>query len=373
MKVMTIVGTRPEVIKMSRVIDELDRSTDHTLVHTGQNSDYELNQVFFDDLGIRAPDHHLDVAGSNPAETIANVITRADRVLELVEPDALVLYGDTNSCLAVIAAKRRRVPVFHLEAGNRCFDQRVPEEVNRKIVDHLSDVNVALSEHARRNLLAEGLRSDHVFVLGSAMPEILAHHDDAIAASPIVGRLGLEVGRFLLVSAHREENVDNDRQFAGLLETLDALAAQWDVPVVVTTHPRTRKRLAEVGHEPDLRVRFLDPLALTDYVRLQRDAIAVVSDSGTIAEESSILGFAAVTIRQAHERPEAVDSGSFVLSDLVPDRVVDAVALVVDQHRRSPGRRAIPDYDVPDFSQRVVRLVVGYVDRVNRTVWSSTD
>jgi UDP-N-acetylglucosamine 2-epimerase (non-hydrolysing) len=369
---MTIVGTRPEVIKMSRVIDELDRTTDHVLVHTGQNGDHGLNQVFFDELGIRAPDHTLGVAAATAAQTIANVIARADEVLEAVEPDALVLYGDTNSCLSVIAAKRRRIPVFHLEAGNRCFDQRVPEEVNRKIVDHLSDVNVALSEHARRNLLAEGLPSERVFVLGSAMPEVLSHHAPAIASSSVVERLGLEPGRFLVVSAHRDENIESDRQFAGLLQSLDSLATHWDVPVIVTTHPRTRRRLEETQHRSDDRIRFLDPLGLIDWVRLERDAIAVVSDSGTLAEESSILGFPAVTIRQAHERPEGIDAGSFVMTDLVPDRVVAAVSLVVDQHRRAPERRPINDYEVPDFSQRVVRLVFSYVDHVNRTVWSKS-
>lgn len=367
---MTIVGTRPEVIKMSRVIDELDRTTEHVLVHTGQNSDYELNQVFFDDLGIRAPDHHLGVATSGVAETIGNIITCADQVLGRVEPDALVLYGDTNSCLSIIPAKRRKIPVFHLEAGNRCFDQRVPEEMNRKIVDHLSDINVALSEHARRNLLAEGLRSESVFVMGSPMPEILAHHGDAIAASSAPTRLGLTPGRFILMSAHREENIDSDQQFAGLLATLDDVAERWDVPVVVTTHPRTRRRLEASGHRPDSRVTFLAPLGFTDYVRMQLDAMVVISDSGTIAEESSMLGFPAVTIRQAHERPEAIDSGSFVMSDVDPQRVIEAVGLVLDQHQRSPERRPIPNYEVTDFSQRVVRLVFGYVDYVNRTIWS---
>ncbi len=291
-------------------------------------------------------------------------------MLESVAPDALVLYGDTNSCLSVIPAKRRKIPVFHLEAGNRCFDQRVPEEVNRKIVDHLSDINVALSEHARRNLLAEGLRSETVFVMGSPMPEVLSHHEAAIAASTATTRLGLTPGRFVLMSAHREENIDSDQQFAGLLAVLDQVAAHWDVPVVVTTHPRTRRRLEAQGHRPDSRVQFLAPLGFTDYVRLQLDAMVVVSDSGTIAEESSLLGFPAVTIRQAHERPEAVDAGSFVRCDVDPRRVIEAVTLVVDQHRRSPERRPIGDYEVLDFSRRVVRLVFGYVDSVNRTVWS---
>ena len=370
MKVMTIVGTRPEVIKMSRVIHELDQVTEHVLVHTGQNSDYELNQVFFDEMGIRPPDHFLGVASDTVAQAIALVIARADEVFERERPDALVLYGDTNSCLAVIPAKRRKIPVIHLEAGNRCFDQRVPEELNRKVVDHLSDVNIALSEHARRNLLAEGIRADSVFVMGSPMAEVLEHHRDAIAASTATAQRGLTPGEFFLVSAHREENIDSEQQFAGLTAVLDALADRWDVPVVVTTHPRTRRRLDASGHRPDERIRFEPPIGFIDYVRLQLDARCLISDSGTIAEEASMLGFPAVTIRQAHERPEAVDGGVFLMSDLTPDRVIDAVAIAVDQHRRSPHRRPIADYDVPDFSQRVARVVIGYVDRVNRTVWS---
>ncbi len=370
MKVMTIVGTRPEVIKMSRVIHELDLVTQHVLVHTGQNHDYELNRVFFDEMEIREPDHFLGVASDTVAETIARVIARSDEVFERERPDALVLYGDTNSCLSVIPAKRRRIPVFHLEAGNRCFDERVPEELNRKVVDHLSDINVALSEHARRNLLAEGLPIDSIFVMGSPMAEVLEHHRTAIAASTATTRRQLSPGAFFLVSAHREENIDSDRQFAGLLDVLDALAARWDLPVLVTTHPRTRRRLEASAHRPDERIRFEPPLGFVDYVRLQLDARCLVSDSGTIAEEASMLGFPAVTIRQAHERPEGIDAGVVVLSDLVPERVIDAVSIAVDQHRRSPGRRPIADYDVPDFSQRVARLVVGYVDRVNRTVWS---
>jgi UDP-N-acetylglucosamine 2-epimerase len=367
---MTIVGTRPELIKMSRVIDELDRTCDHTLVHTGQHSDYELNRVFFDDLGIRLPDHHLNVAASSVAETIGNVIARADEVFDAVEPDALVLYGDTNSCLAVIAAKRRKIPVFHLEAGNRCFDQRVPEEINRKVVDHLSDVNVALSEHARRNLLAEGIRPDSVFVMGSSMPEVLAHSEASISSADVTERLGLTAGQFVVVSAHREENIDSDNHLAALLATLDAVADKWDSPVVVTTHPRTRRRIEESGHVSDKRIRFLAPFGFTEYVRLQLDAMVVISDSGTIAEESSMLGFPAVTIRQAHERPEGIDSGSFVVSDVDPERVIEAVELVLNQHERSNHRRPISDYEVTDFSRRVVRLIFSNVDFVNRVVWS---
>lgn len=371
MKVMTIVGTRPELIKTSRLIDELDRVTDHVLVHTGQNSDYELNRVFFEDLAIREPDHYLDVATGDVASTIANVIVRSDDVFERERPDALVLYGDTNSCLAIIAAKRRKIPVFHLEAGNRCFDQRVPEELNRTIVDHLSDVNVALSEHARRNLLAEGCRSDSIFVMGSPMWEILEHHRTAIEASTATSRHGLASGGFLLVSAHREENIDSDRQFSGLLDVLDALAGHFDAPVLVSTHPRTRRRLDASGHHPDDRVSFVPPLGFVDYVRLQLDAICVVSDSGTIAEESSMLGFPAVTLRQAHERPEGIDSGAFLVSDLVPERVLDAVRIAIDQHERDPGRRPIADYEVTDFARRVSRLIISNTDWVNRTVWST--
>jgi len=372
-KVMTIVGTRPEVIKLSRVIAELERFTDHCLVHSGQNYDYELNQVFFDELEIRKPDHFLDSAGETPAETIANVIRRADEVLALEQPDALVLYGDTNTCLAVIPAKRRRVPVFHLEAGNRCFDDRVPEEINRRLVDHLSDINMPLTEHARRYLVAEGIRPETVFVIGSPIKEVFAHYRDTIERSDVLQRLGLEPGRYLLVSAHREENVDQPATLDLLLDSLALLAAEYDVPVVVSTHPRTRERIAarpDGASGADERIRFLRPFGYPDYVALQRSALCVVSDSGTLTEEASLLGFPAVMIRDAHERPEGMDAGVLIATGLSPARVLHAVRTVVAQFADDPRPRVVRDYDVDDVARRVTRIVLSYIDYVRRTVWS---
>lgn len=311
LKVMTIVGTRPELIKMSRVIAEFDRHTQHVLVHTGQNYDYELNQVFFDDLDIRKPDHFLDAVGDNAAQTIARVIEKADEVLAAEQPDAVMLYGDTNSCLAVIAAKRRKVPVFHMEAGNRCFDQRVPEELNRKVLDHLSDINLVLTEHARRYLIAEGIRPETVIKTGSHMREVLDHYMPKIQTSDVLQRIQLDRGRYFIVSAHREENVDSEENLRDLLETLNALAETYDVPVVVSTHPRTRKRLDALSMvEPDARIQFMKPFGFCDYIRLQMESLCVISDSGTITEEASLLNLPAVTIRNAHERPEGMDAGT---------------------------------------------------------------
>ena len=302
LKVMTLVGTRPELIKMSRVIAEFDRHTQHVLVHSGQNYDYELNQVFFDDLGIRKPDHFLGAAGETAAQTIAEVIAKADAVFELEQPDALLLYGDTNTCLAVIPAKRRKIPVFHMEAGNRCFDQRVPEELNRKVLDHLSDINMVLTEHARRYLIAEGVRPETIIKTGSHMREVLDYYRPKIEASAVVQRMGLTPGKFFIVSAHREENVDTPENLRDLLATLNALAATYDVPVIVSTHPRTRKRLdALSGISLDARVQFMKPFGFCDYIRLQMESLCVVSDSGTLTEEASLLNLPAVTIRNAHD------------------------------------------------------------------------
>lgn len=371
LKVMTIVGTRPELIKMSRVIAEFDQHTKHILVHTGQNYDYELNQVFFDDLGIRRPDYFLEAVGDNAAQTIARVIEKTDAVLDAEKPDAVMLYGDTNSCLAVIAAKRRKVPVFHMEAGNRCFDQRVPEELNRKVLDHLSDINLVLTEHARRYLIAEGVRPETIIKTGSHMHEVLEHYMPRIEASDVLQRMGLSSGRYFVVSAHREENVDSRENLLDLLETLNALADVYDVPVIVSTHPRTRKRLDSLQNIPlDSRVQFLKPFGFCDYIRLQMGAMCVISDSGTITEEASLLNLPAITIRNAHERPEGMDVGTLIMSGLKKARVLDAVRIVVAQRNGSPlSARPIPDYESPAVSRQVLRIVASYTDYVNRTVW----
>jgi UDP-N-acetylglucosamine 2-epimerase len=369
-KVMTIVGTRPELIKMSLVIERLDRFTNHVLVHTGQNHDYELNQIFFDDLGIRKPDHFLAGVGTGAMETIGRILVAADAVLEQEKPEAVLIYGDTNSGLAVIAAKRRKIPVFHMEAGNRCFDQRVPEELNRKIIDHLSDINITLTEHARRYLMFEGIPAERIFKVGSHMAEVLDRHRDKIASSDILVRLGLESDRFFLVSAHREENVDSPARLAALLACLDRLAAAYGWPIVVSTHPRTRKRLAE-AKQTDLSplIRFLPPFSFTDYVHLQMRAHCVLSDSGTITEEAALLDLPAVTLRDAHERPEGMDAGTLIMASLDPDRVLEAVLIArAGTGSRRAGR--VPDYEAEGVADKVVRIVISYIDYVNRVVWS---
>ena len=371
LKVMTIVGTRPELIKMSRVIAEFDRHTQHVLVHTGQNYDYELNQVFFDDLEIRKPDHFLEAVGDNAAQTIARVIEKADEVLGTEQPDAVMLYGDTNSCLAVIAAKRRKVPVFHMEAGNRCFDQRVPEELNRKVLDHLSDINLVLTEHARRYLIAEGIRPETIIKTGSHMREVLEHYMPKIQASDVLQRMQLARGRYFIVSAHREENVDSEENLRDLLETLNALAENYNVPVIVSTHPRTRKRLDALSRVvPDTRVQFMKPFGFCDYIRLQMESLCVISDSGTITEEASLLNLPAITIRNAHERPEGMDAGTLIMAGLKKNRVLDAVRVIVAQYSREQHvTRPVQDYENPSVSKQVLRIVESYTDYVNRTVW----
>jgi UDP-N-acetylglucosamine 2-epimerase len=372
LKVMTIVGTRPELIKMSRVIAEFDQHTTHILVHTGQNYDYELNQVFFDDLGIRKPDHFLEAVGENAAQTIARIIEKSDAIMEQEQPDALMLYGDTNSCLAVIAAKRRKIPVFHMEAGNRCFDQRVPEELNRKVLDHLSDINLVLTEHARRYLIAEGVRPETIIKTGSHMREVLDYYMPKIQKSDVLQRTGLQTGRFFIVSAHREENVDTPQNLLDLVETLNALAKQYDVPVIVSTHPRTQKRLdaLQLG-KLDPHIQFLKPFGFCDYIRLQMEALCVVSDSGTVTEESSLLNLPAITIRNAHERPEGMDVGTLIMSGLKKERVLDAVRVIIAQHDRT--KRVVPqveDYEGGAVSKKLLRVVLSYTDYVNRTVWA---
>jgi len=371
LKVMTLVGTRPELIKMSRVIAEFDRHTQHVLVHTGQNYDYELNQVFFDDLDIRKPDHFLDAVGDNAAQTIARVIEKADEVLATEQPDAVMLYGDTNSCLAVIAAKRRKVPVFHMEAGNRCFDQRVPEELNRKVLDHLSDINLVLTEHARRYLIAEGIRPEMIIKTGSHMREVLDHYMPKIQTTDVLQRMQLERGHYFIVSAHREENVDSEENLRDLLITLNALTETYDVPVIVSTHPRTRKRLDALSRvEPDARIQFMKPFGFCDYIRLQMESLCVISDSGTITEEASLLNLPAITIRNAHERPEGMDAGTLIMAGLTKDRVLDAVRITIAQHDfQKASVRPVQDYENPSVSKQVLRIVESYTDYVNRTVW----
>ncbi len=372
LKVMTLVGTRPELIKMSRVIAELDKQVQHVLVHSGQNYDFELNQVFFDDLEIRKPDHFLGAAGDTAAKTIAEVIAKADELFELEKPDALLLYGDTNTCLAVIAAKRRKIPVFHMEAGNRCFDQRVPEELNRKVLDHLSDINMVLTEHARRYLLAEGIRPETIIKTGSHMEEVLDYYMPRIQASDVLQREGLKEDAFFVVSTHREENVDTPENLCDLLGTLRALADEYQYPIIVSTHPRTRKRLESLGESLDHPlIRFAKPFGLLDYIKLQMSAFCVLSDSGTITEEASLLNLPAITIRNAHERPEGMDEGTLIMSGLKTGRVLEAVQVVTSQHER--GTRVIPvvkDYQAGPVSKQVVRVVLSYTDYINRTVWS---
>lgn len=371
LKVMTLVGTRPELIKMSRVIAELDKYVNHVLVHSGQNYDYELNQIFFEDLNIRKPDIFLDAARETVAETIAEVIRKSDLVFDSERPDAVLLYGDTNTCLAVIAAKRRKIPVFHMEAGNRCFDERVPEELNRKILDHLSDVNMVLTEHARRYLLSEGVRPETIFKTGSHMEEVLEFYLPKIQQSNVLSRMSLEEKEFILVSAHREENVDSTENINDLMATLDALVDRYKFPVIVSTHPRTRKRLEAIGVSFDNPlIHFMKPFGFSDFVKLQMSAFCVLSDSGTISEEASILNLSAVMIRNAHERPEGMDAGTLIMSGLTPDRVLAAVDVVTSQ--QADDGRLIPrvdDYNGGPVSIQVVRIVLSYVDYINRTVW----
>jgi UDP-N-acetylglucosamine 2-epimerase (non-hydrolysing) len=375
LRVMTIVGTRPELIKLSRILAELDRRTSHTLVHTGQNFDFELNGIFFRELEIRRPDYFLRAAGANAARTIAAVIAKADDVLARERPEAVLIYGDTNSCLAAIAAKRRRIPVFHLEAGNRCFDERVPEEINRRIIDHISDINMPLTEQARQYLLAEGLRPETVIKVGSTMPEVLEYYRPGIERSDVLRRLKLAPNRYFVVSAHREENVDDEQRLTRLVSALDRLAARHDRRIVMSTHPRTRRRLSSLsrkGGRLRSRVEFLKPFGLFDWITLQRHAACVLSDSGTLTEEAALLGFPAVMIREAHERPEGMDAGVTVMSGLSGERVLQAVELAMAQGRPAGGRVRVPDYEDRDVSRKVVRIILSYVDYVHRTTWFRT-
>lgn len=367
LKVITIVGTRPEIIRLSRVMARLDEHCDHIVVHTGQNYDYELNQVFFEDLGVRKPDHFLNAAGGNAAQTIGQIITSVDRVLEDEQPEALLVLGDTNSCLAVIPAKRRKIPIFHMEAGNRCFDQRVPEETNRRIVDHTADVNLTYSSIAREYLLREGLPPDLVIKTGSPMFEVLTHYRPQIEASDVLPSLGLEAGRYFVVSAHREENIESPRCFGKLVQVLNMVAADSGLPVIVSTHPRTRKRIEDEGATFHTGVQLMKPLGFHDYVKLQLHARAVLSDSGTISEESSILGFPALNLREAHERPEGMEEAAVMMVGLEVDRVRQGLAILATQR---PGEvRPVADYSMPNVSDKVLRILHSYTDYVNRVVW----
>jgi len=374
LKVLTVVGTRPEIIRLSRVMARLDQHCEHVLVHTGQNYDYELNEIFFRDLGVRKPDHFLNAAGGNAAETIGNIIIAIDRVLAAEQPEAMLVLGDTNSCLAVIPAKRRKIPIFHMEAGNRCFDQRVPEETNRRIVDHTADVNLTYSSIARDYLLREGLPPDLVIKTGSPMFEVLTHYRDSIDASDVLSRLGLSPAGFFVVSAHREENVDPPQSFARLVAILNAVAEDHGLPVVVSTHPRTLKRVEANEARLHDNVRLLKPFGFHDYVKLQMSARAVLSDSGTINEESSILNFPALNLREAHERPEGMEEAAVMMVGLSVDRVRQGLAILQSQPRGSErGLRLVADYSMPNVSDKVLRIIQSYTDYVRRVVWREYD
>lgn len=374
LKVLTVVGTRPEIIRLSRVMAALDEHCDHVLVHTGQNYDYELNQVFFDDLGVRKPAHFLNAAQGGAAQTIGNIIAGIDKVLEQEKPEAMLVLGDTNSCLAVIAAKRRKIPIFHMEAGNRCFDMRVPEETNRRIVDHTADINLTYSTIARDYLLREGLPPDQVIKTGSPMFEVLNHYRDGIAASDVLTRLGLDEQGYFVVSAHREENIESPRTFSKLVAILNGVAEDHGLPVIVSTHPRTQKRIDAEGIRFHSGVRLLKPLGFLDYVRLQASAKAVLSDSGTINEESSILNFPALNLREAHERPEGMEEGAVMMTGLSLDRVRQGLQILQTQPRgEQRGLRLVADYSMPNVSEKVVRIIHSYTDYVKRVVWREYD
>ena len=369
-KVMTIVGTRPEIIKLSRVIAELEENVEHILVHTGQNYDYELNEIFFNDLRVKKPDHFLNCVGDTTAETIANIISKSDKIIKEVQPDAVLLYGDTNSCLSVISAKKRQVPIFHMEAGNRCFDQRVPEELNRKIVDHLSDINMPLTEQARGYLISEGIRPETIIKTGSCMKEILNFYKSEISESQVLKSLELKKDNYFIVSIHREENVDYKSNLENLLHSLNAVAEKYRLPVIVSTHPRTKNRIEQLDGDIKVNplINFMKPMGFFDYIKLQQEAKCVISDSGTITEESSILGFPAIMIRKAHERPEGMDEGTLIMSGLEKERVLESINVMVSQNKKFTSN-IIKDYNVDNVSIKVTRIILSYIDYVNRTVW----
>ncbi len=368
---MTIVGTRPEIIKLSRVIAELNKYTNHILVHTGQNYDYELNEVFFKQLEIEKPRYFLNAAGKNAAETIGNTIIQIDPILEKEKPDAVLIYGDTNSCLSIISVKRRKIPIFHMEAGNRCFDERVPEELNRRIVDHLSDINMPLSDHARNYLIMEGLRPETIIKTGSCMKEILNYYHDGIEKSSILNDLGIEKNKYFLLSTHREENVDSETNFRELLIALEQISNTYKMPILISTHPRTRKKLENLGYKyHNTLLHFLKPFGYFEYIKLQKNAYCVISDSGTLTEESSILKFAAVMIRQTHERPEGMDEGTVVMSGLNAANIINAINVITTQLKTERDIiKIIRDYDVDNVSIKVVRIILSYIEYVDRVVW----
>lgn len=371
-KVVTVVGTRPEIIRLSRVITALDQSEaiDHVLVHTGQNYDYELNQIFFEDLQIRKPDYFLDAAGKTATETVGNILIKIDPLLEVINPDAFLVLGDTNSCLCAIPAKKRHIPIFHMEAGNRCFDQRVPEETNRKIVDHISDVNLTYSDIAREYLLREGLTADRIIKTGSPMFEVLHHHLVRINSSDVLSRLNLQKNKFFVVSSHREENISSEKNFKGLIDSLNILADKYQFPIIVSTHPRTRKMIESRGVESHPLIQFLKPMGFIDYNALQKNSFAVLSDSGTISEESSILNFRALNIRDAHERPEAMEEAAVMMVGMNSDRIVQAIAQLRKQETEGDRNfRLVEDYSMPNVSEKVVRIIISYVDYIKRVVW----
>jgi len=373
LKVLTVVGTRPEIIRLACVLNALDANDaiDHTLVHTGQNYDYELNEIFFDDLGIRKPDHFLNAAGKNATETVGNILIKIDPLLEDINPDAFLVLGDTNSCLCAIPAKKRKIPVFHMEAGNRCFDQRVPEETNRKIVDHVADINLTYSDIAREYLLREGLPADRIIKTGSPMFEVLQQFIPKIEKSGVLEKLQLQKEKYFVVSSHREENISSAKNFEGLITSLNQIAEKYDYPVIVSTHPRTRNMLDSKNLKTHKNIQFLKPLGFTDYNALQYNSFAVLSDSGTISEESSILNFRALNIREAHERPEAMEEASVMMVGMNPERIMQALA-ALEVQKRNPERnfRTVSDYSMPNVSEKVVRIIISYVDYVNRVVWS---
>lgn len=369
-KIMTIVGTRPELIKLSMVIKELDKYTNHLLVHTGQNYDYELNRVFFDELEIRKPNYYLEVAEETVAKTISRIIERSDEVMEKENPDAILIYGDTNSCLSIIPAKRRKIPIFHMEAGNRCFDQRVPEELNRKIVDHLSDINMVITEHARRYLIREGIKPETIIKTGSSMVEIFEHFKPKIEESNILKKMRIKEKDYILISLHREENVDNPKNFNNFLESLSKIQQYYNKKIIISTHPRTRKKVEKTGQYIDSEdILFLKPFGFFDYIKLEMKAFCVLSDSGTITEEASILKFPAVTLRQAHERPEGMDEGTLIMSEINFENIINTINIVTTQYENGFRVRTVSDYDVDNVSKKVVRIIISYIDYVNRTVW----
>jgi len=373
LKVMTVVGTRPEIIRLSRVLDALDASeaVEHIIVHTGQNYDYELNQIFFEDLGLRKPDYFLEAAGKTATETVGNILIKIDPLLEELKPDAFLVLGDTNSCLCAIPAKKRHIPIFHMEAGNRCFDQRVPEETNRKIVDHTADINLTYSDIAREYLLREGLPADRIIKTGSPMFEVLNHYLPEIESSDVLNRLKLEEGKYFVVSSHREENINSDKNFRGLMDSLNAIAEKYNYQIIVSTHPRTKNMIDKMQIEMRPEIQFLKPLGFHDYNALQKRSYAVLSDSGTISEESSILNFRALNIRQAHERPEAMEEASVMMVGLSPDRILQGLVQLQQQKTgKERNYRVVADYSMPNVSEKVVRIIISYTDYIRRTVWS---